>query len=98
MFITLGPNFTEVNGVVNTGPFAVTRNPIYVGALVTVAPGLAILADSLNVIFTMSGLAYYLHAIVIPAEEKLMDKIFGERYAEYKKDTPRYFKIGDVEF
>ena len=92
-----GANFTEVKGVVDTGPFAVTRNPIYVGALTTVAPGFAILADSLNVVLTMSGVAYYIHTVVIPAEEKLMDKLFGERFAAYKKDTPRYFKIGNVE-
>ena len=92
-----GANFTEVKGVVNTGPFALTRNPIYAGVFATVAPGFAILTDSLNVVLTMSGVAYYIHTVVIPAEEKLMDKIFGARYDAYKKETPRYFKIGNVE-
>ena len=83
--------------MVNTGPFAVTRNPIYVGALATLAPGFTILADSLNVALAMGGVAYYLNTVVIPAEEKLMDKLFGDRYTEYKKETPRYFKIGNLE-
>merc|ERR1711871_469575 len=86
-----GPNFTEVNGLVDSGPFAVTRNPLYVGMFVTLPPAFAILADSWAMIASLGVLMpLYIHSVVIPAEEKLMSKLFGEKYEKYCAETPRY--------
>ena len=43
--VNSGVMFSPVEGIATTGPFAVSRNPLYVVGVVTILPSMAILFD-----------------------------------------------------
>lgn len=69
------------------GPYALTRNPLYIGTLL-VAAGLAIASrqPGLAVLFAAAFGLIYLPAIEL--EEQHLRKLFPE-YREYARDVPR---------
>jgi protein-S-isoprenylcysteine O-methyltransferase Ste14 len=71
------------------GPYAYTRNPLYVGTLL-VAAGLAVASRSIGLaaLFTVVFLLVYLP--VIQNEEQHLRQIFPE-YAEYAERVPALF-------
>ena len=72
-----------------SGPYAYTRNPLYIGTLL-VAAGLAVAASSIGlaVLFAVVFLLVYLP--VIQNEEQHLRKIFPE-YAPYAERVPALF-------
>lgn len=70
------------------GPYAMTRNPLYFGSLCFVL-GFAFLLKS-PLLLTMTALigAFYLIA-VIPAEERVLERRFGEEFLCWARVTPR---------
>ena len=75
--------------LVSTGPFALVRNPLYLGNLAIWA-GFAISANLLwlvPVIVVLVGLEY--HAIV-RWEETLLESRLGESYRDYMRRVPRW--------
>lgn len=84
-----GANFTPVNGLTTSGPFSVSRNPIYVAMVGFALPGAVLLADSLYMAAAVTLVPLYLDRIVIPAEEKLMKNLFGKEYDDYCTRVPR---------
>jgi len=72
-----------------TGPYAYTRNPLYLGSLI-LAVGFAISARSwwIGVGLVLIFLAIYLP--VIRGEEAFLDEHFSE-FAEYARQVPRLF-------
>lgn len=82
-------HFTAVKGLVTTGPFAVSRNPLYV-AFTLLIPGFAVLVDSLLLLLASPILPMYLDRFVIPAEEKLLHSIFPDTYPQYVSTVPRW--------
>ena len=84
-----GPNFLPVNKLVTTGPYAVSRNPMYSCAFILV-PAAGVLADSLYMLAATSMLPVYLHLFVIPAEEALNRKLFGKEFDAYAAKVPRW--------
>ena len=85
-----GVAFTDVAGITTTGPFAVSRNPMYVGLLLGMVPGCAVLLDSAWPLFFMAPLWLYIHLVVVRAEETMLTKHFGQSYEDYCATTPRY--------
>ncbi|KAJ1491122.1 hypothetical protein T484DRAFT_3251150 [Baffinella frigidus] len=82
-------NFTPVGGLVTTGPYAYSRNPLYVGVC-GVLVGFAVLFDS-SWLF-LSGLLFplYIHTLVIPVEEAFLSKQFPESYPAFLATRPRW--------
>ena len=81
--------YEEPTSLVTTGPFRLSRNPIYLGMAsillgVTVVQG-TLVALAFPVIFVM-----VIEFFIIPGEEQNLEKIFGERYREYKKNVRRW--------
>jgi protein-S-isoprenylcysteine O-methyltransferase Ste14 len=75
--------------LVVTGPFRISRNPIYVGGVVLLF-GIAWLLGSM-VSFVFPILFFLiLNAIYIPDEEERLAAIFGEAYLEYKHRVRRW--------
>ena len=75
--------------VVMAGPYAFTRNPMYLG-VATALTGVAVyignwLAFSSPIIFFMATNFFY-----VPREEKLMEKLFGKKYIDYRKKVRRW--------
>lgn len=81
--------FGQPNALVTTGPFARTRNPMYLG-MALVAFGAAIMFGELAAF----GLAALFVAIAdrwyIAFEEQRMAATFGEAYASYCRTTRRW--------
>ncbi len=71
-----------------TGPYSVTRNPLYVGGF-CFALSIAFFLKSVSLVgLTLVASVAYVRW-VIPAEEEVLESIFGEAFREYKRRTPR---------
>lgn len=81
---------SETNRTLITyGPYALSRNPIYLGGIVVLF-GVALYGGTLP--FFLAVLAQYLliERIFIPFEEEKMARQFGERYDEYRRNVRRW--------
>lgn len=80
----------ENPGVLETsGPFRISRHPMYLG-MAMILLGLAMLLGSLIMFLFPIVFAILMELIFIPFEEKNLERIFGEKYLEYKKRTRRW--------
>ena len=77
--------------IIDTGPYALSRNPMYLGHIVYMA-GL--------VLVTRSPLALAIAAARIPwydqraaEDEKRLEEKFGAEYADYRTRVPRWFSL-----
>ncbi len=77
--------------IIDTGPYALSRNPMYLGHIVWMA-GL--------VLVTRSPLALVAAAIRIPwydaraaEDEARLEKAFGQQYVDYKGRVPRWIGL-----
>ncbi len=71
-----------------TGPYSVTRNPLYVGGF-CFALSIACFLKSVSLVaLTLAASVAYVRW-VIPAEENVLESIFGETFREYKRRVPR---------
>jgi protein-S-isoprenylcysteine O-methyltransferase Ste14 len=75
--------------LVTSGPYGITRNPMYLGMAVLYAA----LALSLGVIWALAVLPLVIIAVdrlVIAREEPYLERKFGEPYREYKRRVRRW--------
>ncbi|MCD6327292.1 isoprenylcysteine carboxylmethyltransferase family protein [bacterium] len=76
--------------LITAGPYSITRNPLYffsfLGAL-----GVGLASETLVIpaVILVAFAVYY--PAVIRAEEKRLNKIYGEKLAEYIRNTPKFF-------
>jgi protein-S-isoprenylcysteine O-methyltransferase Ste14 len=75
--------------IVATGPFAYSRNPIYVAALIGMA-GAAIAFDSLWLLVALVVIWFVLRYGVIAREETYLERKFGTPYLDYKAKVRRW--------
>ena len=83
----------RVGPLVDTGPFAHVRNPLYVGnillwvgfAITARLPGLASIA------FVVFAIEYH---FIVRWEERLLAERLGDRYRDYVARVPRWFPTG----
>jgi hypothetical protein len=77
-------NFTSVNRLVTTGQFGVCRNPLYLVTLLLFAPSIGVLCNSLWFVAVCTSLQFInYNFLVVPAEEKLLRRKFGEDFDLY---------------
>ena len=75
--------------IIDTGPFALSRNPLYVG-LLALSAGLALLAASLWAVLLLPAEWGLLHwGAVLPEERYLVSK-FGTTYVDYTRRVRRW--------
>jgi len=79
--------------LVTEGPFAYSRNPMYVGTL-TLYTGLALVVGLVAMLAIVALGALLVHAYVVLVEEKEMEARFGADYREYKRRVPRWLPLG----
>ncbi len=72
--------------LVTTGMHGRVRHPLYVGHLLMMLGWTA--ASGLVVCYALLAFALITGAIMIPLEEKELERRFGEEYREYKKNVP----------
>ena len=75
--------------LVITGPYHVTRNPIYVG-FVLVYFGLSIVLTSIWVLALLIPVLMILQLGVVMAEEAYLERKFGDAYRRYTERVPRW--------
>jgi protein-S-isoprenylcysteine O-methyltransferase Ste14 len=71
------------------GPFQVSRNPMYMGVLVSLT-GLAVLVGTLPMFMTVPTAFLCFHFFHIPHEERMLRESFGERYLAYSNAVRRW--------
>lgn len=74
--------------LVTSGPFAISRNPIYLGLLLG-SLGFSLSLHSIMVSLLIILIIYFYQVSL--KEEELLEKYFGRQYLEYKKKVPRFF-------
>ena len=78
--------------LVQEGPFAFSRNPMYIGTL-TMYTGLALTMGSVAMLLLVALGALLVHGYVVLVEEKEMAARFGDEYREYQKRVPRWLPL-----
>lgn len=78
----------EPDALITEGPFAYSRNPLYLGLLVAYL-GLTLLLNSLWPLGPFVVLAWYFDRMA-KREEPYLDARFGEEYAEYRENVRRW--------
>lgn len=81
--------YRPTTALVLTGPFARSRNPIYVG-LTTLALGLSLLANTLWCLLLLVPAVLAVRYGVIAREEAYLERRFGQAYRAYCDTTPRW--------
>ncbi len=80
---------TNPGSLITSGPYAVSRNPMYIGwSLLQLGIGLA--SRATWIVATLPPAALWIHRQVLGEERRLTDA-FGDDYTEYRRSTPRYF-------
>jgi protein-S-isoprenylcysteine O-methyltransferase Ste14 len=73
------------------GPYAFTRNPMYL-AEVALWLGWAIYFGSSGVLVAEVVLWTIVSFVVVPREERTLEAVFGEPYARYNNGVPRWLR------
>ena len=75
------------------GPFAHTRNPLYIGNMLMYT-GIVLIAGASNIlaILMLTWLFFIIqYYLIINLEEQTLTRIFGATYLDYSKNVPRIF-------
>lgn len=81
--------FKPATSLVTDGPFAFSRNPIYL-AMAAAVVAIAALANSLWLLLLAGPTALALQKIVIEPEERYLERKFGREYLVYKAQVRRW--------
>jgi len=81
--------FKRTTTIVRTGPYRFSRNPIYL-AFVLFLLGLAIWLNNLWLIVSLAAFASVISIMVIPREERFLQRNFPGQYSEYKTSVRRW--------
>lgn len=75
--------------LINTGPYAIVRNPLYIGNII-IATGLSILSELIWIVpFIIMYLSIVYHLVALYEEKKLSER-WGEEYLVYLNEVPRW--------
>lgn len=77
------------SALVIEGPYKFTRNPMYLG-VTTALFGIAIYLGDFLAFLAPVIFFVFVSLRFIPREEKLMEKLFGKDYLNYKKNVRRW--------
>jgi len=96
--VAFAGSLTRVTGsvgapeVVVAGPYAYTRNPLYIGNIMMYC-GVGIMANALSPWLVLAAFVYFAiqYSMIVSLEEEFLEKEFGDVYLQFKKDVPRFF-------
>lgn len=81
--------WTPSQTIVDTGIYARTRNPMYLGMALAYL-GFAVIADSLVALVLLPVVVTIIQVGVIAREEAYLERRFGAPYAEYRRRVRRW--------
>jgi protein-S-isoprenylcysteine O-methyltransferase Ste14 len=79
-----------VSQLVTSGPYARTRNPLYLG-LVFLQGAAGFWFGSIWILLLIAATVVLLVRFAIVPEERYLEATFGEAYREYRSRVPRWF-------
>lgn len=94
-FVTLGRHRTTfrtdrpVSALVTSGPFRVTRNPMYLSLAILIA-GVGALVNSLWPLALLVPVIVVVQRLAIVPEERYMAELFGSAYEQYCRKVRRW--------
>ena len=79
----------RTSAIVRTGPYRFSRNPIYV-AFILLVLGLAVWSNTLWLLVTLVPAVGFIAVVVIPREERFLERHFHDHYSSYKAAVRRW--------
>src|SRR5690606_2815469 len=83
------PGNQPTTAIVREGPYALSRNPIYL-AFTLLQLGIAAWVDGLAVLVTLVPAVALMSLVVIPREERYLEARFPAEYEAYRRDVRRW--------
>ena len=83
------PARKATTAIVRGGPYRFSRNPIYL-AFSLLQAGIAIWIDSLWLLVSLAAAVALMHVVVIPREERYLERRFGAEYSDYRDSVRRW--------
>jgi protein-S-isoprenylcysteine O-methyltransferase Ste14 len=80
----------EYEKLTTWGPYAYTRNPLYIGNFL-LGLGFVIIGNQWITVVVFVIVFFFIYRATIMDEEKTLLKVFGETFTEYKKEVPMFF-------
>lgn len=77
------------SAIVKTGPYRVTRNPLYV-SLATLQLGIGLWTNNLWIVLMLIPVWLVMTTQIIAREEAYLERVFGEEYSSYKTSVRRW--------
>ncbi|WP_405237413.1 methyltransferase family protein [Lentisalinibacter orientalis] len=81
--------FREASALVTDGIFRVSRNPMYLG-MISALLGVAILLGTLGAFLPVPLFFFVLQRWFVRPEEKMLERLFGEHYLDYRRRVRRW--------
>ena len=75
--------------IVRTGPYRFSRKPIYLSFILLVL-GLSVWINDLWLLVTLIPAVGFIAAVVIPREERFLERAFPDQYSSYKAVVRRW--------
>lgn len=75
--------------LISSGPYSLSRNPLYVFSLIGVF-GMSAQTGSVSLGLVVCALSYAVFKLVVGEEEALLRKAFGTDFSDYCRRTPRF--------
>ena len=79
----------ETTTLVTTGIFSITRNPMYLGLFLSISSTILFFGSWFGIIILMF-FVWYINKFQIIPEEEAMEKLFGNKYSEYRQKVRRW--------
>ena len=87
---TINPqSFKNVNNLVSSGIFKISRNPMYLGMLIIISSTVVYYFNYFS-IFAPFIFYFWINEFQIKREEKKLEEKFGNDYKKYKSKTKRW--------
>jgi protein-S-isoprenylcysteine O-methyltransferase Ste14 len=75
--------------IVRTGPYRLSRNPIYLSFILLIL-GLSVWLNNLWLLVTLVPAVGFIAVVVIPREESFLERNFHDQYSSYKSTVRRW--------
>ena len=87
---TVNPRDPEkTTTLVTNGIFSITRNPMYLGLFLSISSTILFFGSWFGIIILMFFI-WYINKFQIIPEEEAMEKLFGNKYSEYRQKVRRW--------
>jgi protein-S-isoprenylcysteine O-methyltransferase Ste14 len=81
--------YKSTTAIIESGPFAISRNPLYLGMTLAYV-AISVFLNTAWPLFVLPLVLLVMHRGVIAREERYLQQKFGERYVEYTTRVRRW--------